>query len=1380
MTKRLLLSSLQPGTAYIVQVRSRTNDNSSPWSPALTFTTDMDTLAPTAPTGATWVVSGSNFVGTWNGINLSGSVQNNNDFDHYEVTITDGVTPVLFTVPAGTHRFDFSLEDNKAAFSGTPKPALTFSVKSVDKLGNKSTSTAPILATNPSPSPVTPVVSNGVELIKLDWVAPSDTDLLGYNIYASQIGGFTPGPSNKVSATPSLSYTLSTLSTAPWYFHVKSVDVFGQESTSVEVTGTAKSTILIDLTAPANATALTTTSAYDTARSTAYITASWTLSIDDGGGANDVQQYIIRYSADGGTTWDYAFIPDQTTTTRFDVEPSSSYVVQIATQDWQGNKSAFLTSTTNPQTTPADAAPSTPAAPTAVGNTLQVQVSHNNLKADNVTDMEANTTYYEVYASKTNGFTTYDSTTLIGKLIKGNVTSSTFYLPVTTTSGTVADTWYIKVKAVGKSGNASAASAQTTVVPGLIQNSNIVDATIQSAKIVDLVANKITAGTGIIASLTIGNATTAGDIHSFDYVVGTTGWKIGGTSGGVNILEINNGLIKARTLELSNSGNLIPGIYADFEAATRSYTGTITSTGTLSWALSTTAGNVKFGTQALSVTHSSGAQLWLASSTAVGACNIPVEAGKTYIVSGYLTGTSQLQWYLLWNNAASAAGGAFTCTGTLVRQSTSFTVPAGVTKATIVLVALNAGSFAVDGLQVEEKTGATNTPAPWRPPGYTTIDGGQIKTGSIQSTTTITSGSATAIPLWYVDIAGSAQFANAKILGTLTVGGAAVAGSGTDTTTANIISQNFVAGVSGWKVDAAGNAELNSAVIRGSLSTSSIIGDLTMAGGSIRTSAAIGPSTATAAGAIINTNGLKAYGAKGVVVDYLNLETVKDFAFTSTNKTVVLTSTAAGASPKITIYTNGDVWESEFLVAASSISYKMALDSSDNVYVLDELAGTSRVRKYDLTGTLLQTFTIQSPAALANISVDPSGNLYVAYSTQYVRKYGSGGSLTATYDLGAGVSISSIAADNTNFWVSLNNQLKQYTTAGAATGVTITGPDTFDSYQSITLDSSGNLYAHWYTQTASDVTIGDGKDTLYTNEYSSAGALLQAYQTIRNFSDYHSVRLDAAKNVYVQTATAVIKWSSNFDVSVNIDTTTGILNAATINVDGVINTSNIAVSGIMEAKKIIGNGYGFRIDDQTSIKLTAVAGFGEGAGPSYLTLTGGASVTLASGYGPRLTMGTSSMSLYADTGAYIINVQDDGDVVFGRHNTTTNSTNMNITTTGTIRRVTSTRASKVNITPIDMEPKDILKVEAVQWHDRLEMERFNNLEANPMYEESNVVPPKWIPGVVAEQLAEAGLTVFVEYDQQGNPQGVKYDRLIAAVIPLLQEHEDRLTALEAE
>lgn len=49
-------------------------------------------------------------------------------------------------------------------------------------------------------------------------------------------------------------------------------------------------------------------------------------------------------------------------------------------------------------------------------------------------------------------------------------------------------------------------------------------------------------------------------------------------------------------------------------------------------------------------------------------------------------------------------------------------------------------------------------------------------------------------------------------------------------------------------------------------------------------------------------------------------------------------------------------------------------------------------------------------------------------------------------------------------------------------------------------------------------------------------------------------------------------------------------------------------------------------------------------------------------------------------------------------------------------------------------------------------------------------------GVIAEDLHELGLTWAVDYDEDGEPFGVKYERLVLAVFPVIQDHEARLSA----
>lgn len=52
-------------------------------------------------------------------------------------------------------------------------------------------------------------------------------------------------------------------------------------------------------------------------------------------------------------------------------------------------------------------------------------------------------------------------------------------------------------------------------------------------------------------------------------------------------------------------------------------------------------------------------------------------------------------------------------------------------------------------------------------------------------------------------------------------------------------------------------------------------------------------------------------------------------------------------------------------------------------------------------------------------------------------------------------------------------------------------------------------------------------------------------------------------------------------------------------------------------------------------------------------------------------------------------------------------------------------------------------------------------------------------GVIAEDLHALGLTWLVDYDEDGSPFGVRYDRLALALLPTVQDHEARIAALES-
>lgn len=52
-------------------------------------------------------------------------------------------------------------------------------------------------------------------------------------------------------------------------------------------------------------------------------------------------------------------------------------------------------------------------------------------------------------------------------------------------------------------------------------------------------------------------------------------------------------------------------------------------------------------------------------------------------------------------------------------------------------------------------------------------------------------------------------------------------------------------------------------------------------------------------------------------------------------------------------------------------------------------------------------------------------------------------------------------------------------------------------------------------------------------------------------------------------------------------------------------------------------------------------------------------------------------------------------------------------------------------------------------------------------------------GLIAEELHELGLEWLVEYDESGAPFSVRYYRIALALLPVIQDHEARIAALEA-
>jgi len=123
--------------------------------------------------------------------------------------------------------------------------------------------------------------------------------------------------------------------------------------------------------------------------------------------------------------------------------------------------------------------------------------------------------------------------------------------------------------------------------------------------------------------------------------------------------------------------------------------------------------------------------------------------------------------------------------------------------------------------------------------------------------------------------------------------------------------------------------------------------------------------------------------------------------------------------------------------------------------------------------------------------------------------------------------------------------------------------------------------------------------------------------------------------------------------------------------------------------------------------------------------------------------------------------------------TTTSSANVFMnSTSGLIARVTSSERYKVEITPETIPVQSIMALVPKSYVDKAEYQANNN---------SATGLPRYL-GLIAEDLAQLPVLkdLLVNYNEQGQPDSVNYDRIAIALVPLVQDLNNRLTALEAK
>jgi len=117
---------------------------------------------------------------------------------------------------------------------------------------------------------------------------------------------------------------------------------------------------------------------------------------------------------------------------------------------------------------------------------------------------------------------------------------------------------------------------------------------------------------------------------------------------------------------------------------------------------------------------------------------------------------------------------------------------------------------------------------------------------------------------------------------------------------------------------------------------------------------------------------------------------------------------------------------------------------------------------------------------------------------------------------------------------------------------------------------------------------------------------------------------------------------------------------------------------------------------------------------------------------------------------------------------TTNSVRISSATgTGWFERMTSSQRYKLNIQDVSKKVcEKILSVSPVTWDDKAEV-----AEKKPNR--------KRYGGLIAEDVHDAGLTDYVEYNDKGEPEAVSYQTLWTLLIPVIKEQNMRIKELES-
>lgn len=308
--------------------------------------------------------------------------------------------------------------------------------------------------------------------------------------------------------------------------------------------------------------------------------------------------------------------------------------------------------------------------------------------------------------------------------------------------------------------------------------------------------------------------------------------------------------------------------------------------------------------------------------------------------------------------------------------------------------------------------------------------------------------------------------------------------------------------------------------------------------------------------------------------------------------------------------------------------------------------------------------------------------------------------------------------------------------------------------------SSGTI--QWWDKTYSD----SGMNGITINSYGGVVALT---------SDYNRIIIDSYASANIESREAPIYLSPNTKNKPGLNRFAFTLS----NADSAYETDSYIMFGSDENYKY---GAGLRFSKRSNKGLVQVVN------GDYAT---GGDTTIESGMGKFNLVKRRDGNSYVSIQSYdLLAVGSDnaGDRVASNSiykRTYSAPANLHITSAGTIGRATSAKKYKISIENQYINEddqfshsKEILKLPIRTWFDKYESEIMaKELESGKKLSDDTFKLSRHT-GLIAEEVEELGFNEFVIYDDNGEIEGIAYDRLWVHLIPIIKNQQSKIEKLE--